>query len=410
MMLPVTVTLRIAWRNLWRNYRRTVIMLLAIAVGVWAMIFMVALMRGMVDEMVSNGIRFLPGHIQSHHPQFRDDPSIENNIAPPTQTLIKVLNGPEVVAWNTRVRVPAMISSERESRGVTLLGVDPAAEIAMGFDPDDIIEGRFLEDRQDRGIVIGRKLAEQLETRLGKRIVVMSQDPDNNVADRGFRIVGIYRAKLQAQEESTLYAGLNTVQKMLNLNDEISEIAVLGQDYRDVSALLAAVENASPDSVETLPWQQLDEFLAMMMKMMDGFVLVWMVVVFLALSFGLVNTLLMAVFERVREIGLMQALGMRPSAIVWQVLIESLLLLVLGLATGNLLAVASILPLQNGIDISMVSEGMEMFGAASVLYPALNGSDLLLANTVVIVLGLLTSLLPAWRASQYKPVEAFAKT
>jgi ABC-type lipoprotein release transport system permease subunit len=148
----------------------------------------------------------------------------------------------------------------------------------------------------------------------------------------------------------------------------------------------------------------------MMLNMMDGFVLVWIIVIFLALSFGLVNTLMMAVFERVREIGLMQALGMKPSAILYQILLESLLLLALGLVLGNLLAIASILPLQDGIDVSSVAEGMEMMGASSVLYPALKLKDLLLANSVVIVLGILTSLLPAWRASQYRPVEAIAKT
>ena len=154
---------------------------------------------------------------------------------------------------------------------------------------------------------------------------------------------------------------------------------------------------------------ELETYLGMMLKMMDGFVLVWIIVIFLALSFGLANTLMMAVFERIREIGLMQALGMKPSAILYQILLESLMLLTLGLLAGNVLAVASILPVQDGIDVSAVAEGMEMMGASSVLYPALKLKDLLMANTVVIVLGIMTSLLPAWRASQYRPVEAIAK-
>ncbi|MBT8073908.1 MAG: FtsX-like permease family protein, partial [Xanthomonadales bacterium] len=155
---------------------------------------------------------------------------------------------------------------------------------------------------------------------------------------------------------------------------------------------------------------KLDPYLATMMAVMNGFVLVWMVVIFLALSFGLVNTLMMAVFERVREIGLMRALGMRPAAIVYQILVESLMLLALGLLFGNLLAIGSIIPLQDGIDLSAVSEGMEMMGASSVLYPVLLWPDLVLANAVVIVLGIITSLLPAWRAAQYRPVEALGRS
>ena len=156
-------------------------------------------------------------------------------------------------------------------------------------------------------------------------------------------------------------------------------------------------------------WQELNAYLGSMLSVMDGFVLVWMIVIFLALSFGLVNTLVMAVFERVREIGLMLALGMRPSSILGQVIIESIMLLVIGLAIGNTLAYASVVPLRGGIDISLVAEGMEMFGAASVLYPEQELQDTIMANVIVLVLGFLASLSPAWRASHYDPIEAITK-
>ena len=408
--LPIAALSRLAWRNLWRNYRRTLIMLLAIAVGVWAMIFMTALMRGMVDQMVEDGIEALPGYVQIHHPLYRDDPSIENSIPAPTGAFADAMDTAIVSAWSARVRVPAMISSERDNRGVTLLGVHPEEEIALGFDPADIVEGRWLEGPADKGIVVGRKLLERLETQLGKRVVVMSQDPDNNIADRGFRVVGVFKGKLAAQEEAAIYAGRETVQKLLSMQDQVSEIAVAGQDYRDVTALLTLVEKSAEKNTEVLPWQELDSYLGAMLGVMDGFVLVWIIVIFLALSFGLVNTLMMAVFERIREFGLMQALGMKPAAILYQVLLESLMLLTLGLLIGNIAAIAAILPLRDGIDLSVVAKGMEMFGSAAVLYPALKTNDLLLANCVVIVLGILTSLLPAWRASRYRPVEAIAKT
>ena len=408
--LPFLSMSRLAWRNLWRNHRRTVIMLIAIAIGVWAMIFMTALMRGMVDEMIKDGIDTMPGYVQIHNPAFRDDPSIENSLNAPGPELLAALANPVVAAWTSRVRVPAMISSERDSRGVTLLGVDPNGEIALGFDPDSLIEGRFLDGPDDKGLVVGRKLLERLETQLGKRVVVMSQDPENNVADRGFRIVGVYKAKLESLEEIYIYSGRSTIQSLLKMDQQVSEIAIAGHDYRSVNALLAVIREASTAESEVLPWTELDSYLNTMMSMMDGFVLVWIIVIFLALSFGLVNTLMMAVFERIREIGLMQALGMRPSAILYLILVESMLLLTLGLLIGNVLAFASILPLKGGIDLSVVAKGMEMMGAGSTLYPALKMRDLATANAVVIVLGLLTSLLPAWHASQYSPVEAIAKT
>ena len=407
--MPFKAIFLLAWRNLWRNHRRTLIMLAAITVGVWAMIFMTALMRGMVDDMLLNGIRSLPGEVQIHHPQYRDDPSINNSISAPEDELLEALQGPQVSAWTSRVRVPAVISSERDTRGVILLGVEPETEVQVSFDADTIREGRFLEDSSDKGLVIGAKMADHLETDLGKRVVVMSQDPENNIADRGFRIVGIYKAKLASLEETYIYAGRDIVQTMLKMDNSVSEIAITGDDYRHVDQWYPYIEQAAGRNVETLPWYEVDTYLGSMLAMMDGFVLVWIIIVFLALSFGLVNTLVMAVFERVREIGLMQALGMRPSTILYQILMESLLLLMIGLVLGNMIAVGTVIPLQDGIDISVVAEGMEMMGTSSVLYPALKINDMIMANMIVIVLGLLTSILPAWRAASYDPIEALNK-
>jgi ABC-type lipoprotein release transport system permease subunit len=408
--LSTQILALLAWRNLWRNYRRTLIMLTAIIIGVWAMILFSALMRGMLDEMVHAGLRVLPGEVQIHHPQFRDDPSVVNSIEAPGGTLLKALNSPPVTAWTSRIKVPGMVSSERDNRGILLLGVDPAGEIALGFDPADIIEGRFLDSADDQGIVIGRKLAERLETDLGKRIVIMSQDPDNDVADRGMRIVGIYRARLQATEELNVYVGRQTLQHMLNIGDQVSEVAVTANSYKTVDTWWPAIAAAAGPDVDTQPWMILNGYLGTMLSIQGTINLVIMIIIFVALSFGLVNTLVMAVFERVREIGLMMALGMRPQWIMYQVLLESLMLLGLGLIIGNALAIVTILPLEDGIDISIVGDGLEMYGMGTTLYPALATEDMLMSTAVVLVLGLLASLIPAWRASRYNPIQALAKT
>jgi ABC-type lipoprotein release transport system permease subunit len=373
------------------------------------MIFMTALMRGMVDDMVKDGVSVLPGHVQIHHQAFRDDPTISNVIPPPDGELLEVLGRSEVVAWATRVRVPAVISSERDTRGVTLVGIEPERERGISFVADDVTEGRFLESRDDRGLVVGRKLVEKLETGLGKRVVIMSQDQENEIADRGFRIVGIFDSKLAQYEEGYVFGGEGAIQDLLGVGDAVSEVAILGADYRDVEGLLGMVADAAGADVEVLPWNELDSYLGSMLAVMDGFVIVWIVVVFLALSFGLVNTLVMAVFERVREIGLMLALGMTPRNILSQIVTEAILLLVIGLAIGNFAAWASIEPLKGGIDVSIVGEGMEYFGAASMLYPALYLKDVILANVIVLVLGFFASLSPAWRASRYDPIRAITK-
>lgn len=408
-MSTLRVLVLLAWRNLWRNHRRTAVMLGAISFGVWAMIFMTALTQGMVNEMIKDGISTLPGHVQVHNPRFLDDPTVDN-LLPMTDTeLADAMQGSGITTWASRVKVPAVITSERESRGVTLLGIDAQAERVFSFVDYDAIEGRFLVQASDKGIVIGRKLAETLETEVGKRVVIMTQSADNDIADRGFRIVGIFDARIEGFETTYVLTGKATLQELLGVPDRVNEVVVLGDGYRNVELLLDQVSRPFGADVKVTPWYQLDRYLGAMLDVMDGFVLVWVIVIFLALSFGLVNTLVMAVFERVREIGLMLALGMRPAAILGQIILESMLLLSLGLVLGNMLAWISIKPLESGIDISIVAAGMEMMGASSMLYPQLRLADVALANVVVLTLGFLASISPAWRASRLEPIEAITK-
>jgi ABC-type lipoprotein release transport system permease subunit len=254
MMHTLRILVLLAWRNLWRNHRRTLIMLSAVIVGVWAMIFMTALTMGMVNDMIEDSISMLPGHVQVHHPDYLDDPNIANLLPMPDDAIEERFGSAGFLAWSSRIKVPAVVSSERESRGVTLLGIDPQREEAMSFVDYDAVEGRFLDGPADEGIVIGRKLAETLETRLGKRVVLMSQDPDNDIADRGFRVVGLFSADVLSYEEQFVFAGKETVQKLLGVGDRVTSIVVLGDDYRDVEPLYDKVSALVDDSVTVSRW------------------------------------------------------------------------------------------------------------------------------------------------------------
>ncbi|MEM9404520.1 MAG: FtsX-like permease family protein [Acidobacteriota bacterium] len=408
-MATLRLALQLGWRNLWRNKRRTGIMLAAIGVGAWAMIFVTAFSRGMVDQVVRDGIRALPGHVQIHHPGFRDDPSVATLIDRPRADLVAALTDEAVTSWTSRVRVPAVVSSERETRGVTLVGIDPETERDISFVADDLVEGRFLESPEDKGLILGRKMAERLETGLGKRVVVMSQTPSNDIAERGFRIVGLFESELEAQELGFAFAGEEQVQSLLEIGDRTSEIAIAVADLEKVKPVFETVEAAAGEEVEVAPWFEVDSFLFSLHTMMDSFVYLWVIIVFLALSFGLVNTLVMAVFERVREIGLMLALGVTPRNIRAQIVAEALLLLVVGLVLGNVAAWVTLSLFKDGVDLSVVSEGLQQMGAASVLIPSVTLEDVLTANVLVLVLGFFASLSPAWRASRLEPVEAITK-
>ena len=410
MNTPATMLATIAWRNLWRNHRRTLVMLTAIAVGLWGMIWMTALMRGMVDQMIDSSISTLSGHIQIHAEGFLDDPSVERSMPPARDNpaLLALLDSPRVTHWSERIRVPAVIRSERDVFGVTLVGINPQQEKGLSFIADSVTEGEYLADAHDSHVLIGRKLLERLKTKVGRRIVLMSQDPDNNIAERGFRIGGIFDTDLQATETSYVFTGIETARALLKMGNGVSEISLLGPDYRNLDALAADVRAAAGEA-DTKTWLELDTYMASMLDVMDGVIFVWFGIIFLALSFGLVTTLLMAVFARTREIGLLPALGMPPGNILIMVLVESVIMLLIGLVAGNLLSWLTILPIQDGIDISAVAAGLEWAGMSSMLLPAVKSSDVLLANAIVLLLGIAASLFPAWRASRKVPVEAITR-
>ena len=401
----------LAWRYLWRNYRRTSIMLAAISIGVWAMIFMTSLVRGIADDSLMKDIQNLPGHVQIHHPNYRDDPNIINSMPPLSEQLTNILDNTPGSNWSARVRLPGLLASEQASRSIMALGITPKRDQESGFFPHTIIAGRFLNTSDDKGLLISQRLAEQLNTEVDKRVVLMSQDPDNNVIERGFRIVGVYKPLTAFTDHRLIYSGRTTLQKMLGMGNRISEVAVFNNDHHlGLDKLKTQLAQATGDGHQVLDWLQLAPLTKNAADLMELLVLIWIVVVFLALSFGLANTLIMAIFERIREIGLMVALGIRPANIALQVLMESLLLLCIGLLVGNLMALATQQSLASGIDLSMYAEAMESLRMGSTLYPKITPDDVLLANLVVIVLGLLTSLLPAMRAARLNPIRALTDT
>ena len=403
---PLLLTL--AWRNLWRHRGRTAAILFALALGAWSMVSLAALSRGSMEQQLVKAILSLTGHIQIHAPGYRDDPVVEHRLRPPAPALTAALSRPEVTAWAMRVRVPAVVASERESDGITLVGIDPARERGLSFIPDAVTEGRYLEAGDEAGILLGRKLAERLETGVGRRVVVMSQDVNNSVADRGFRVVGIFDVEPQAAEESYVFVTRASAQQMLKLGDDFSEIELMTADRDRLGGLLDALRAAAPD-LDVQPWTVVEPLLVLTEKIVNVILIVWYVIVFTAMSFGLVNTLLMAVFERTREFGLFQALGMPPRHILGQVLAESCILLAIALALGNLGGWLTMLALKDGLDLSAFAKGFEMMGVSPIIYPALRAGDVAAANLLVTVLGLAASLYPAWRAARHVPVEAITR-
>ncbi|MGA8261706.1 MAG: ABC transporter permease [Arenicellales bacterium] len=393
-----------AWRNLWRNRRRTLITLAVVAVGVWSVIAFNSLIRAWADSSLAGSLRNMTGEAQIHAPGYLDDPDMARSFPAPSGALAAYLNSTAIQSWAPRVRTPAIVQSEYQTVPVTLVGIRPGREAGVSFIADALRRGRQLEGGDDDGVLLGRHLAARLKTGVGKRVVIMANDADGRLVQRGAHVVGIYGAA-PGTEDEFLFTGLTAAQRFLHAPDRLSEISLMTADTQALDPVLARLRALAP-GLDVAGWPQLQPMTKAIFDLTEGFVYVWLWVMFVLVAIGVVNTQLMAVFERMREFGLLQALGFRPGWIVLEVLLEAVQIIGIGVVAGALVAILTVDSLHGGISLGGLSAGADFLGIERVLYPHVDAGEL--ADTVIViwVLGVLTTLWPARRAARFDVIEA----
>lgn len=401
----------LAWRNVWRNPRRTGVILASVIIGVWSMVFLGAFMRGMLDGMIQNAINTLTGHIQIRDAEYREDPGIAHLLKDPDS--IEKMIGPVLPPDSRivrRIRVNAVASTARYSTGITLVGIDPEKERGVSFIGAAFPEGNPGAITQGR-IIVGNALMTRFGLKHGQKMVVMSEDVSGNIASRAFRVQEVFRADMEGTEKEFVFASIDDLREMLGTGEQVSEISVklstAFSDNETIEAISKKIEETINDKkLAASTWFEIMAAMAAYLGMADFFIIIWYLIVFVAMGFGIVNTVLMAVFERMREFGLLKALGMRPLRILVLVVTETILILCVGLITGDAAGWLTTAMLnKNGIDLSAMAQGTEMWGIQRIIYPSLNAWDILISNGIVLILGMLVSLYPALKAARFLPVE-----
>jgi ABC-type lipoprotein release transport system permease subunit len=400
--MSMSLAFQLSFRNIVKHKRRNSMLFAAIAVAVIGSSLAMGLIRGWQADMLESAVGNLTGHIKVHATGYRDDPSIQRGFELSADYQPEVPEQ-DLMGWAARIQVPAVIMSERETRGIQLVGIDPGSE-NISFLNEVVVDGDNLTGPDDGRVIIGKELARQLATRVGLRLVIMTQGSDGLTRERGFRIAGTYDAEGTSLEKVYVFSGLEKIQSLLDTKN-VTEVSVRLKEETKKLSVQALLVDAFV-GLDVLNWQELNPQTATLYVFTDSVIYIFFFFIMGALIFGLVNTLIASVMERTKEFGMLRALGMNRRTILLQVVIESLLVMLVGLVIGLVVSYLIFQSLAGGIDLSAFGQGMEQFGLRAVLYPILRVDDFVTVAVMSLIMGVVASYWPARRAMKITPLEA----
>ena len=401
--------IRIAWLNVWRSRGRSLVVMGSIVVGIWALIFGTGFMNGFMIGYMSNIIENEVSNVQVHHPEFKKDYEIKYFISGGRDKAEQMRSWQGVRGTTTRTLVNGMIASPKKATGVQIRGIDMINEAVVTRLDSIIAEGTYFEGVKRNPIVIGSKLAEDLKIKLKAKVVITFNDGEGNITSAAFRVVGIVKSSSLAINGQYAFVRQSDLWGILGIGNEVHEIAVITDPLVDESTIVEQYNATfNGDLAET--WKQIAPELALLQEMYGSMLYVLLVIIMLALVFGIVNTMLMAVLERFKELGMLMAVGMTKLRVFTMVMLETLYLGVIGAPFGLLAGWLTITYYTNvGVDLTNYSEGLAAFGYSSILYPYVEGSAYFIVTVGVIVTAFIGALYPAWKAVKLNPVEALHK-
>lgn len=397
---------RIAWRNVWRHKGRSAVVIAAMVVGIWALTFGGGFMNSFLLSYIESSIRHETSNGQIHHPEFTRDFDIKYSIGSPKEITAYLKQNNNIADIALRSVVNGMISSTRNATGVKIIGIEPDDEARVTELDSLISDGTYLTDAAVNPLLVGEKLAEKLKVKVRSKVVLTFQDIHGNITAGSFRVAGILKATSTLINEGSAFVNRADLNRLLDLDDAVHEIAYTTVGGTDDEQLADAIQAAFPRE-EVRSWRELSPLLVFMEQWMAAGLQLLIIIIMLALAFGIVNTMLMAVLERVREVGVMVALGMKRSRVFLMIMIETIFLSTAGGPLGLLAGYFTVSWLgTSGIDLSDYSEGLEAIGYDSVLYPVLYMSDYIRITAGVLITAMLASVYPAWKAIRMEPVDA----
>jgi ABC-type lipoprotein release transport system permease subunit len=397
----------VSWRNVWRSKTRSLVIITAITLGVFAGVYTIAFMYGWVNQRIDNVIKTEVSHIQIHQPKYLETNEVHDYITDINSIKSDIESKANVEAGSTRLIATCMVSSAETGSGVQLVGINPDNEKQVTNLYTKVIDGAYFEGVKRNPIIIGEKLAKKLKVKVRSKIVVTVTEMDGTLSGGAFRVAGIYKTTNSAFDEMKAFVRTEDLQRLIKIEDNTGhEIAVLMKE-NNMENVLATELTADYPNLKVMTWTEIMPEMKMMNESMNLMMYIFVIIILLALGFGIVNTMLMVILERIKELGMLMAIGMNKARIFSMIVLETVFLSLVGGVVGIVLAlILTAITRNTGVDMSVWAEGLNAAGFDSVVYPVIDFTTVITVTILVIVTGIVSAIYPARKAIKLNPAEA----
>ena len=401
-----------AWRNIWRNTRRTILTICAIAFASLLLVFMLSFQFGSYETMINTSVKIQTGHLQIQAKDYQKKKDIRLVVASPAKLAAILESIPQVESYTFRGQAFSLISSQERTYGVLVTGIDPAREATVSRLKSLVRQGDYINGDDSHQALIGKILARNLRVGVGDELTVLGQGRDGSIAATVVKIKGVYSSGIDNFDRASIHIPLGTFQEVYSMQGAVHEVVTIATSLAEVEDIKVILKTALPSVSSKKPlivldWNELMPGLRQSIEMDLVSGLIFYLLLVLVVAFSILNTFLMAIFERTREFGVLMAIGTTPGRLTKVLLIESMTLTAIGIVAG--IIVGSLITLyfqRHGIDFSGASELLSQFGISGRMYPKLSLLSATSGPLAVLAITFLAALYPALKVQRMHPVEA----
>ncbi len=408
----MSIEIKMAWRNIWRNSRRSVLTILAIVFATMLLVFMLSFQFGSYDTMINTAVKIHTGHVQVQAEGYRDKMDTRLVVPDPGAVGDVIKDIPEIEAYTSRANAFSLVSSSDRTYGVLLTGIDPEREAKVSTLKKLVRRGEYLAREDTDMALVGELLARNLKVDIGDELVVLGQGRDGSVAASVLKVKGIFSSGEDKFDRNSVQMPLGYFQDVFSMRGAVHEVVVLGSSLEDVKRIKkelgAGVRGIDSDgNLVVLDWMELMPGIVQSIKLDLVSGLIMYVILIVVVAFSILNTFLMAIFERTREFGVLMAIGMTPGRLMRSLFLESVTITIIGIILGIISGGMITWYFQvHGILISGASELLRQYGLPERMYPQLSILSVSVGAGIVLIITILTAIYPVLKVRRLRPVEA----